>query len=99
KVDVVDGDRSAGKDLRQSDEVEPCLTGRGGGACRPPGFGPLLLHALPLGGQEVVHGLDEVDALARIRVPGGVLADALLERAALASLALLDVADLARAAR
>src|SRR5688572_1701783 len=49
----------------------------------------------PLGGQEVVHGLHEVDALGRIRVPGRVLADALLERAALASLALLDVADLA----
>src|SRR5581483_5435575 len=48
------------------------------------------------GRQEVVHPLDEVHALPRIRVPRDVLADALRERTALAALALLDVADLAR---
>src|ERR671937_2843634 len=48
-----------------------------------------------LGGQEVVHRLDEIDALPRVGVPGDVLADALVERSALARRALLDVADLA----
>src|SRR5439155_15738378 len=46
-------------------------------------------------GQEVVHPLDEVDALPTVRVPGDVLADAMGERSALARRALLDVADLA----
>ena len=40
QVDVVDGDRPAGKDLRQSDEIEPGLTGRGGGAAAPPDSDP-----------------------------------------------------------
>src|SRR6266545_6904767 len=49
-----------------------------------------------LRGKEVVHPLGQVHALLAERVPGVVLADALLERAALAAFALLDVADLAR---
>src|SRR2546426_12490568 len=52
-----------------------------------------------LTGQEVVHRLDEMDALPRVRVPGDVLADALGEGAALARLTLLDVADLPGDAR
>src|SRR5262245_12402242 len=60
----------------------------------PPRLRPLGPPCVPSGGQEVVHGLDEVDALGGIRVPGRVLADAPLERAALAPLALLDVPDL-----
>ncbi len=36
QVDVVDGDRAAGEDLRQSDEVEPRLSGRRGRRAPPP---------------------------------------------------------------
>ena len=42
KVDVIDCDGSAGEHLRQSDEIEPWLTVRGGGLRRPPGCRPLV---------------------------------------------------------
>src|SRR6185503_19139088 len=84
----------------RSSRPEPCGGASEGAApaapsccCVPCGSSP----AIParLGGEELVPALDLVLVLLEVRVPGAVVARAVGERAAVAHLALLDVAHLA----
>jgi hypothetical protein len=71
QVEVVDGEGTAGKDLCQSDEIEPGPLPRagGGGRCRPLRLRDFSACHPQLCRQEVVDGLDEVDRLAWVGVP------------------------------
>ena len=100
EVDVVDRDGAAGEDLRDAIRSRPeLLRVGGGGGCRPLRDRLVRLPRAALGAEELVELLHLVDVLREERVPGRVLARALGERAAVALLALLDVADAAGDAR